>query len=136
MKGREAIDVAGAGTRWGRGNSMMSEPAEIRIAEISSPRPTPSWVKRCSKGCQEVAKSMRRARTKSRHRNSHSPFALAECPASLPCAGVSGHSSESDRAGPSSQGSPLPMAWLPQHPLRAELREMPGGSDGVMMGRE
>lgn len=51
--------------------------------------PARLWAERCSKGVQEVAKSMRKARIKSRHRNSQ-PSCIcslsAECPV-LPALG-------------------------------------------------
>lgn len=61
------------------------------------------------------------------------PFLLrsGQVPSSGPHAGVEECSSDSDS--PSSQGSPVHDP-APQWPLQAERREMPRGSDGVMVG--
>lgn len=129
MNGREATDVAGAGVM-GILRSLSLQKSELTESSLH-----PIIGRKVQQGSQKVAKSMRRARTKSRHRKSHFSLCSLLNVQHLLCAGILGCSNESKNSGSSSPRSPLFMALFPQHSLQAELKKMPRGSDGRREGQ-
>lgn len=112
--------MPGAGTGDG-GNSIIAE-----AADFDSKFPAQLWAERCSKGVQEVAKNRRRAGTRDQRQTQKQPpsiHSLLNVQQRSLCGALG------TGWWPLVQG-PL----LPQRPLQAEPQQMPGGSDGVMVG--
>lgn len=110
--------MAGAGTRRAGGVLWL---LSLQIFDSKFP-PTPSWAEGCSKGGQEAAKSMRRARTHVRPRSSHFSSALAKCPAAVPMLGS--RNAAVTLTAPPPRG-PLSMTLLLSGPSRLSAERCP-----------